>query len=246
MDPFEGEKARCLQILNSTGTMALQFQNVLASLRSDGGTSCIPQGRTDGGTLHAKALYTLGTRRFGLLPKASSQLLRGPPGAPRYRGRTCASPRRWCRTTSCRERTQAGSTSSTTLVWMARRRTSCCRLGRGSMAPLRSLVSPHDARMLDPRRSGTTKIRSPVRPSVPSCVPATVAWLRPGLSSQLLGLGLKPQLLGLGLRPQLLGVQKDKQGARAQMQVDRLHHHARPARVGTEGCALASCYKLAA
>ena len=36
MDPFEGEKARCLQILNSTGTMALQFQNVLASLRSDG------------------------------------------------------------------------------------------------------------------------------------------------------------------------------------------------------------------
>ena len=243
MDPFEGEKARCLQILNSTGTMALQFQNVLASLRSDGGTSCIPQGRTDGGTLHAKALYTLGTRRFGLLPKASSQLLRGPPGAPRYRGRTCASPRRWCRTTSCRERTQAGSTSSTTLVWMAWRSTSCCRLGRGSMD---LLVSAHDACMLDPRRSGTTKIRSPVRPSVPSCVPATVAWLRPGLTSQLLGLGLKPQLLGLGLRPQLLGVQKDKQGARAQMQVDRLHHHARPARVGTEGCALASCYKLAA
>ena len=107
------------------------------------------------------------------------------------------------------------------------------------------LVSAHDARMLDPRRSGTTKIRSSVRPSVPSCVPATVAWLRPGLSSQLLGLGLKPQLLGLGLRPQLLGVQKDKQGARAQMQVDRLHHHARPARVGTEGCPLASCNKLA-
>ena len=211
--------------------MALQFQNVLASLRSDGGTSCIPQGRTDGGTLHAKALYTLGTRRFGLLPKASSQLLRGPPGAPRYRGRTCASPRRWCRTTSCRERTQAGSTTTTTPIWMAGRCTSCCRLGRGSMAPL---VSAHDAGMLDPRRSGPTKIRSSVRPSVPSCVPATVAWLGPGLRPQLLGLGLRPQLLGLGLRPQLLGLQRDKQGARAQVQLGRLHHP------------LAPCYELAA